>query len=163
MNESQQSVQRAIEPVKVVYQTILQNAVLRNKLAKTGLSDTQWREVERLVALGDTYAPDEYDVYNLYSYIRSMLAFARSLVTEVKPALRSELSRPRSATSTENRVALEMTVSNLDSNVRILLGRLSDLYIAARRVDEKQQGSERARRNEFRDLADAKTWEIASW
>ncbi len=162
MDELQQQVYNALEPVREVYSTLLQNAVLRTRLGKAGLTDSEWREIESLAIKGPDQPAYELDIYALYSWISTMLAFARALATKVKPALKQELSRTRPQATDSGRIALEMTASNLDSNISVLVDRLSDLYIAVSRLDENRHGSEKALRASFHDLADSKTWQVGA-
>lgn len=158
MNDLTTNVRKAIPPITAIYKILMQSAVLRNQFGKADISNTQWREIESLVALGEESVEGNYDVYDLYTYIRAMLAFVHVLTTEIKPAMDRELSLPRHQVSPENRMAVQMTVSNLDNNVRMLLDRLSDLYITVSRLDENQHGPQGALRNEFPDMADPNTW-----
>lgn len=163
MGEIHDEIQESIDPVRSVYETLLRNSVLRNRLNNAGISDSQQREVARLMRLGDVASDDAYDPYDLYTCIEAMLSLARALTTDVGPSIRRELCRPYSQMSRENRIALQMTLSNLDSNVRALIDRISDLYIATTHFDEHRNGAARSvLRRHFRELTDWRTWDVWS-
>lgn len=160
MNDIRYKVGNMIAPVTDIYRLLTQNTVLRHRLAIAGLSDNQWREIEMLVALGEDSSSETFDLFNIYAGIRSLLAFAQALISEIKPALRHELAKPQSQISAQNRVAIRMTYSNLDYNARVLVDRLSDLYIALNNNVTKDHEKYDSIRKEFADLTESKAWTL---
>ena len=161
MTELEKSIAQAVRGAKRIHQAMMQNTILRNNLANSSLSDEDWRAIEHLTQHSDEQELQILDVYELYGGVRALLAMARTLNSEVKPNLRSELARPRGQISPENRVVLEMTVTNLDHNVGQLLDCAGELYVATGKLDEEQNGAERMARADFPELSDPKTWEVS--
>lgn len=160
MSDNWQSIPATVMPVAETYRTLTQNTVLRHAFGNAELSETEWREIEDLAAIADVTEPHKIDLNTIYSGIYAMLALARSLKMEIKPVLSRELTQPRSQMSKQNRVALEMTSSNLESNARMLVDRLSDLYVEISRIDDQTNGEQRAVRKRYPELADPSTWTI---
>lgn len=161
MDELQDQIRKAIDPVRAVYKTLLQNSALRNRLNRAGITDSRQREIERLMRSSDMSSGDAHEPYDVYTCIEALLEVARALAGEVGPSLKREISQQQSQMSSENRIALQMTLSNLDSNVRALVDRLSDLYIATSRLDEHRNGAARSvLRRQFPELAQSHTWQI---
>ena len=158
MSDYTANVRKAIDMVKTDYDEFMHNALLRGSIRNLSLDDNQWRQIEQLISLAEERWESELDVEALYSAIQSMLAFARALLTEAKPRMQTELSRPRQHHSPENRVVLSMTVSNMEVNVRHLREHLSVLYAAVIGLDEERNGQRRAIHRQFPDLANETAW-----
>lgn len=162
MSEREEDVRTNIQHLKEAYETLLQNSVLRPRLASVSLSDSQWREITHLLSHTDYSARPGGDVYGLYVGVRAVLALAHVLLSEVKPRLRSSLKDARGGVSQQDRVIVEMTAANLDSNVHHLVDTLSDVYVAISRLDSERNGERRAVRKEFPDLAESSAWQLPS-
>jgi hypothetical protein len=143
--EALADVRRALRPVKRVYAAIMQNTLLRSRLASSSLESGTWREVEWLVEQSREGEDDrdrpsagasvEREIERFYSAFRAALHFRTVLADEIRPVLKSELSRPRSSASRENRLLLEMTANNIDENIELLVRGLSVVFEAVRRLD----------------------------
>ncbi|MFO8063185.1 MAG: hypothetical protein ACQETQ_03970 [Spirochaetota bacterium] len=144
--------------VKRQYQTLMNNVILRNKAQNTSLSSSQWRDMDRLLLLDEDAEDGSIDVYETYVSIEAMQEFVRLLMTEVRSELRAELSNPRSHVSRENRIALQMTLANFDDNVRRLVDKLAELYVAVAELDEARSGSRQPVRAQFPELTDPASW-----
>lgn len=158
MSDYATNVRKAIDLIKADYDDFMQNAVLRSSIRNLSLDDNQWRQIEQLISLADERWESDLDLELLYSGIQSMLIFARTLLSEAKPRMQTELARPRQHHSAENRVVLSMTVSNMEVNVRHLREHVSVLYAAVIGLDEERNGQRRAVHRQYPDLADDTAW-----
>jgi hypothetical protein len=158
MSEQSSPLQNAIGLVRRDYDHFMQNTVLRSSVRNLSLEDAQWRDIERLVSLADERWDYEIDLHEGYAGVLALLAFAHALMSEAKPRLQTELAKPRSFHSRENRVVLSMTVSSISDNVRALREHLSVLYAALIELDQERNGRKRAVHQEFPSLARESIW-----
>lgn len=137
MAETTITLLNAIADVQRNYETIMQNVVMRSWARKSSLSDSQWREMEYLLDVdARSSSPDrEVDLYRLYLAVRSARDFCHALMDEVAPLIRQELARPRAHMDEQNRVAMQLTATNLTENVRALMDGLSEVYVSATRLE----------------------------
>ena len=166
--EALAEVRRALRPVKRVYAAIMQNTLLRSRLASSSLENGTWREVEWLVEQSrededrqqksPTGAPREQEIEHFYTGVRAVLLFRTVLADEIRPTLKSELSRPRSSASKENRLLLEMTANNIDENIELLVRGLSVVFEAVRRLDTVLHGRPHILESRMPDLLDVDLW-----
>jgi len=158
MDQSEEPVEKAIVSLGETYRVLIQNHALQRELSRSTVSPAEMRLIDDMLSLPDANPKLPIEPFSLCEGVVAMLTVIKALRSEVAPAIKRELAGYGREQKTIARTALQLTASNLDSNLRILVDRLADLYGAVSQLDERKSGKAGRIAKRFPELADPSTW-----
>jgi hypothetical protein len=131
----------AIQGVQELYTVIMRNSIVRTSTLKSSLSNLQWRDLDYIMEI-DVHAHHQdqaFDFHQLYLAVRSIRDLCQVLSNEVAPALQKQIDGSLSESDLQERTTIELTLTSLTQNVRMLMDRLSDVSVAAARLEGTEE------------------------
>lgn len=159
--ETDDTVKKALQNLSKVYQTLVGNHLLNEELVRSPLPNQQWHEIEGLFySRMDSTESQQLNLFSLYQGISALRRLANILLTHVRHRLtaRIALARQRRTGDPNEIPLLELTAATIESNVKSLVDRLVDLFVAVNGIDELQNGTTDKVVKGFPELSHTDSW-----
>jgi len=125
-----------IERIGEHYKQNIANRYLRKAFANLSLDKGAWEKIEKLTEAAEYDKIQGFSYAELYDGIYNLAVFIRKVRNDVAPNLRGMLSSQRP--SGNEKLLMDMAVSNFSANLGILADMVNELYMKVIELDRAE-------------------------